>query len=98
VLQSFIQIIGMACSYFLEFWAIMINLCLSMLSIMICTNVVRTNGLRLTFYVSVSVKLCKSILCCVVNVNININTHIVLHDHLKIIYIYIWFYAPCKIV
>jgi len=73
----------MACSYFLELWAIMINLCLSMLSTMICTNVVYTNGLGLTFHVSVSVKSCKSILCCVVNVNIKINTHMVLHDHLK---------------
>jgi len=48
---------------------------------MICTNVVRTNGLGLTFHVSV--KLCKSILCCVVNVNVEINTHIILHDHLN---------------
>ncbi len=71
----------MACSYFLELWEIMINLCLNMLSTMICTNVVHTNGLGLTFHVSV--KLCKSILCCVINVNIKINTHMVLHDHLK---------------
>ncbi len=52
-----------------------------MLSTMIYTNVVHTNGLGLTFHVSV--KSCKSILCCAVNVNVKINTHIVLHDHLK---------------
>jgi hypothetical protein len=52
-----------------------------MLSTMTCTNVVRTNGLGLTFHVSV--KLCKFILCCVVNVNVKINTRIILHDHLK---------------
>jgi hypothetical protein len=48
---------------------------------MIYTNVVRTNGLEFTFHVSVN--LCKSILCCVVNVNVKINSHIVLQDHLK---------------
>jgi len=72
------KFIGMACSYFSELWAIIINLCLS---IMTCTNVVHTNGLGLTFHVSV--KSCKFILCCVVNVNVEINTHIILHDHLK---------------